>query len=503
MRSFRRSFCAALGAVLLLALQPALAQTNVEHQEITVDASAAAHPFPHFWEQMFGSGRAILSLRESYRRDLSDVKQITDFRYVRFHAIFHDEVGLYDEDAAHHPVYNFSYVDQIYDGLLAKGVKPFVELSFMPKKLASAPTLHSFWYKPYISPPNNWANWEDLIQAFAKHLIDRYGIEEVASWYFEVWNEPNIDFWAGEPKQATYWQLYDHTARAIKTVSSRLRIGGPATAQAAWVDAFLKHCADENVPVDFVSTHVYGNDRSQDVFGTDENIPRNQMVCRAVAKVHQQIRSSSRPNLPLIWSEFNASYMTEPAVTDSVYMGPWLADTIRQCDGLVDIMSYWAFSDVFEEQGVVKTPFYGGYGLIAADHIPKPAFNAFLMLHKLGDQRLDLASDSALVTRGEHGAIVLAVWNYAPPNEAGSAKSLTLHFKNMSPAKALVWRLDANHGDVHRRYDELGQPRYPTASQIEDLRLAARLGPPEQHDITAEGLTLTLPPHSLVVVEAH
>jgi len=503
MRSIRSSFCSAVGAILFLALPAAYPQANVAHEVITVDANAATRPFPHFWEKMFGSGRAILSLRESYRRDLSDVKQITDVKYVRFHAIFHDEVGVYDEDGEHHPIYKFSYVDQIYDGLLAKGVKPFVELSFMPKKLASAPTLHSFWYKPYIAPPNNWTHWEDLIKAFAKHLVDRYGMDEVASWYFEVWNEPNIDFWAGEPKQATYWQLYDHTARAIKAVSPRLRIGGPATAQAAWVDAFLKHCADENVPVDFVSTHVYGNDRSQDVFGTNENIPRNQMVCRAVAKVHEQIRSSPRPNLPLIWSEFNASYMTEPAVTDSVYMGPWLAETIRQCDGLVEMMSYWAFSDVFEEQGVVQKPFYGGYGLIAADNIPKPAYNAFLMLHKLGDQRLEIASDSALVTRGDHGSLVLAAWNYASPEEAGTTKTLTLHFKNTNPAKATVWRLDADHGDVHRRYDEMGQPRYPTASQVEALRPAARLGSPEQHDITAGDLTLTLSAHSLVVIETH
>ena len=195
---------------------------------------------------------------------------------------------------------------------------------------------------------------------------------------------------AGEPKQTTYWELYDHTARAIKAVSLRLRVGGPATAQAAWADAFIQHCAQEKVPVDFVSTHVYGNDRAQDVFATDENIPRDKMVCRAVKKVHDQIRSSSKPDLPLIWSEFNASYKNEPEVTDSIYMGPWLADTIRQCDGLVDVMSYWTFSDVFEEQGVVKTPLYGGYGLIAVDDIPKPAYNAFQLLHKLGDERISV-----------------------------------------------------------------------------------------------------------------
>jgi len=205
-------------------------------QTIAIDLQAPAHPFPHYWERIFGSGRAILSLRESYRRDLRQVKQATNFDYIRFHAIFHDEVGVYDEDAQGRPVYNFSYVDQIYDGLLANGVRPFVELSFMPQKLAVRPAPHPFWYHPNVAPPKDWNRWGDLVEAFVRHLVDRYGIDEVAQWYFEVWNEPNIDFWAGEPKESTYYQLYDASARAVKLVSPRLRVGGPATAQAAWVD---------------------------------------------------------------------------------------------------------------------------------------------------------------------------------------------------------------------------------------------------------------------------
>jgi xylan 1,4-beta-xylosidase len=252
------------------------------------------------------------------------VKQITGFGYVRFHAIFHDEVGIYDEDAEGHPLYNFSYVDQIYDGLLANGVRPFVELSFMPKKLAAQDILHSFWYKQNVSPPKDWKKWDDLISQFARHLADRYGIEEVALWYFEVWNEPNLDFWAGDPKQATYWQLYDHTARTLKQISSRLRVGGPATAQAAWADAFIRHCADNKVPVDFVSSHVYGNDCAQDVFGNDEKIQRHQMVCRAVKKVHDQIRSSTMPSLPLIWTEYTPVIsMSPPSPTRSTWVRGW------------------------------------------------------------------------------------------------------------------------------------------------------------------------------------
>src|ERR1700738_597993 len=278
------------------------AESGASPQTIEIDVAAPTHPFPHFWEQMFGSGRAILSLRESYRKDLREVKRITGFEYVRFHAIFHDEVGLYDEDEGGNAIYNFSYVDQIYDGLLENHVRPFIEMSFMPKKLTSDPNaLRPFWYKMNVAPPKDPKKWEQLVEAFARHLVQRYGEDEVAQWYFEVWNEPNIDFWAGNPKEATYYELYDRAARAIKRVSSKLRVGGPSTAQAAWVDRFLAHCKEKNVPVDFASTHVYGNDKAEDVFGTHEQIPRNQMVCRAVKNVHQQIAASPYPNMPLIW----------------------------------------------------------------------------------------------------------------------------------------------------------------------------------------------------------
>src|ERR1700689_5543438 len=195
--------CSAVVLAVSLFAVPAIPSQEI----VAVDAQAPATPFPHFWEGTFGSGRAILSLRESYRNDLRAVKQVADFNYVRFHAIFHDEIGVYDEDAQGQPIYNFSYVDQTYDGLLADRVKPFVELSFMPVKLASNPSaLHSFWYKPNTSPPKDWAKWDAMISAFVKHLIDRYGDEEVRSWYFEVWNEPNLDFWSGEPPQARYWE---------------------------------------------------------------------------------------------------------------------------------------------------------------------------------------------------------------------------------------------------------------------------------------------------------
>jgi xylan 1,4-beta-xylosidase len=467
----------------------------------TVDTSAQGTPFPHFWEQMFGSGRAELAMRESYRDDLRAVKSVTDFKYVRFHGILLDELGVYDEDASGNPIYNFSYVDQIYDGLLKNGVRPFVELSFMPKKLASEEIHQAFWYRPIVSPPKDYAKWDGLIRAFAEHLIARYGIDEVSQWYFEVWNEPNLDFWAGKPNESTYYTLYDETAKTLKAVSPRLRVGGPATAQAAWVDKFIAHTASANVPVDFVSTHVYGNDKSEDVFGTHEDIPRTQMVCRAVKKVHDQIQASSNPKLPLIWSEFNASYMNETDITDSIYMGPWMAGTIRDCNGLVDMMSYWTFSDVFEEQGVVKKPFYGGYGLVAAYDLPKPAFNAFKMFHMLGDTKISATGDDILATKRADGTLAIALWNLATVRQDTKPKDVVLQINGARAKHASIYRLDADHGSLLKAYAAMGSPIYPTSEQLEKLKTAAKLPPPENASIKDGRLQLHLEPEALLLIE--
>lgn len=522
-------------AALALGLQPAAAAQQrvaatssaaAQTEHLVVDAHAHTTPFPHFWEQTFGSGRAILSLRDSYRQDLRTVKQATDFESIRFHAIFHDEVGLYDPDrmtknpglaaqeANDASTYNFSYVDQIYDGLLAEHVRPYVELSFMPQKMASNPAaLHAFWYRPNVSPPKDYALWDAMIRAFAQHLIERYGINEVATWKFEVWNEPNIDFWQGNPKQPTYFELYDHTAQALKSVSPRLKVGGPSTAQAAWVTPFLAHAKADNIPVDFVSTHVYANDTADNVFGTTEEIPRQTMVYRAVKKVHDEIAASPLPNLPLIFSEYNASYANEPDVTDSTFMGPWLANNIRLCDGLTESMDYWAFSDVFEEQGVVRTPFYGGFGLIAADHIPKPVFNVFSILHKLGDRRIASRSDSALVTIARSGSLAIALWNYAPPSgtgakytmptgPAGPSTTFEMDLRNVAPnAIAEIWRVDHDHGNVLKAFDAMGRPPGDlTEKQVAELQQAAKLPPPVRVPLDHGRLRVVVPAQGLAVV---
>lgn len=471
-------------------------------ETIVINTAAPAHPFPHYWEQMFGSGRATLSLRASYRKDLRAVKRITGFQYVRFHGIFDDDTGIYSENAQGQPVYNFSYVDQIYDGLLKNGVRPFVELSFMPKALASTADEQAFFYHPYISPPKDWNLWGELVRHFAEHLVARYGIDEVAQWYFEVWNEPNISFWSGQPKQATYFHLYDVTARALESVSPRLRVGGPATAQAAWVGAFIQHCAQDHVPVDFVSTHVYGDDSAENVFGTHEHISRRDMVALAVKKAHDEVKASPMPDLPLIFSEYNASYMNIVDVTDSPFMGPWLAETISRCDGLIQWLSYWDFSDVFEEQGIVKSPFYGGFGLIAAGAIRKASYNDFALLHRLGNERIAVKDAPAIATRRADGALAIALWNYAPPGPGGRTRTYMLRLAGLSGSRrAVIWTVDKNHGSPLATWVAMGKPDFPSLAQQRILRQAGQMAPPVIETVSGSDISLTLAPHALSLIE--
>jgi xylan 1,4-beta-xylosidase len=470
-------------------------------EQIQINATAPTTPFPHFWEQMFGSGRAILTLRDSYRDDFRAVKQITDFKYVRFHAILHDEVGVYNEDQHGNPVYNFSYVDQIYDGLLKLGVRPVVEISFMPRKLAFNPdALHPFWYKQNVSPPKSLEAWDALMTHFAQHLVDRYGIEEVSQWYFEVWNEPNIDFWNGIPRKQSYFELYAHTARALKAVSPRLRVGGPATAAAAWVDDFLKYDAANHVPVDFVSSHGYADDTVQNLFHSNEDIPMDDRVCRAIEKVQGQIKASSMPELPLFWTEWNVQGMDESR--DTTFVGPAVANTVRQCDGHVTMMSFWTFSDVFEEGGPIPKPFEGQFGLRAKGGINKPSYYGFALLHQLGDRRLANPSNNVIVTTNAAGGLVVAAWNLVDPGLHGATRTMQLTFQGVpADANVSLQRVDSQHGNVLPRYAAMGKPLDPTPVQVEQLNRETVLPPPQQTHLTNGKLELPLEPNALVLIK--
>ena len=355
--------------------------------------NAPSHPFPHYWERMFGSGRAILSLRDSYRRDLARSSRPPASNTSASTPFSTTKSACTTKMPTDNPVYNFSYVDQIYDGLLQNGVRPFVELKLHAREAGGAARS----CRIVLVPPDRLAteglgrNGATLVSHFAQHLVDRYGIDEVSQWYFEVWNEPNLDFWAGDPQRRNLRPAlrYDG-ARAKKRESAPARRRSRHRASRLGRSLYRSRRARTTFPSISYPRTSMATTRRRMFSAPTKRFREHRWFAAPCRKSTTRCGLPPGPALPLIWSEYNASYKNEPAVTDAPFMAPWLADTIRQCDGLVDILAYWAFSDVFEEQGVVKQPFYGGYGLIAEDGLPKPAFNAFKLLHRLGDQRIEV-----------------------------------------------------------------------------------------------------------------
>lgn len=257
-----------------------------------------------------------------------------------------------------------------------------------------------------------------------------------------------------------------------------------------------------NIPLDFISGHVYGGDNPRKVFGSEGTkiISQDDMVCASTRKMKDQITQSVNPDLPLLITEFNAGFEDKHSY-DSLYMGPFLARTILQCDGLAGMISYWTFSDVFEEQGPVREPFHNGYGLIAAGGIFKPAYVAFELLHHLGASRLEVPAPDLLVTRRENGVLVLAAWNLVDPDSSGTPETMVLRFTHTGQAAyAEVLRLDAMHSDVSSAYKAMGSPGYPTAIQIKELREAAKLKPAERYNIRNGELRLPLLENELAII---
>jgi xylan 1,4-beta-xylosidase len=279
-------------------------------------------------------------------------------------------------------------------------------------------------------------------------------------------------------------------------------VGGPATAAAQWVDDFLKYTAGNHVPVDFVSSHGYADDTSENLFGPNHDVPMDERVCQAIHKVRGQIKTSAMPDLPLFWTEWNVPGMF--GARDTSFVGPALANTIRGCDGEVDLLSFWTFSDVFEEGGPIPTPFEGHFGLRAEGGINKPSYYDFALLHTLAAQRLPNPSQNVIVTRRPDGTLVIALWNLVDPDKQGVPRTYTLNFTHLPPNATLTMRrVDAAHSNTLAAYKTLGSPVYPTEEQVDKMNAATKLEAPEPLHLSGNQLTLSLGVNALAVLELH
>jgi xylan 1,4-beta-xylosidase len=470
-------------------------------RRIVIDARAPTTPRDRFADLSIGSDYPGTLIRDDSLAQLRTARDELGFRYIRFHAIFHDVLGTY-KVVDGKPVYDWTKLDYLYDKLLGMGIKPFVELGFTPDAMKTSNQTIFYW-KGNTSHPDH-AQWQGLVDAFVRHVEQRYGKEEVRSWFFEVWNEPNLDGFWEKADQKAYFALYDLTARTIKAIDPALRVGGPSTAGAAWVPEFLAHTQASGAAVDFVTTHTYGVDGGfLDENGKDDTKLSSSpdAIIGDVRRVRQQIEASGKPGLPLYFTEWSTSYTPRDPVHDSYVSAAYILGKLKASEGLVQGMSYWTYSDLFEEPGPPGAPFEGGFGLMNPQGIRKPAWFAYKYLHQLGGRQVATSDKQSWVTRDGDAAQVLA-WDYQAPDQGKKSNRpfytavqptragapLQLAFKGFKPGPYTVsiYRTGFRANDAHTAYLEMGAPKALRADQVAMLQ-GSTADRPELRKLTVGG----------------
>ncbi|MEO6716116.1 MAG: glycosyl hydrolase [Novosphingobium sp.] len=500
----RRSFLAqSAGAVLAM---PDQLRAERLRLPVRVDLGHVSGTLPHIWSECAGSDRAAITLREDWRRDLDRWKAEAGLKRVRFHGIFNDELGVHAPSIlsrAPTAPPNWQNVDRIYDGLVERGMSPLVELSFMPKRLASGDRTFGF-YAGNVTPPTSMEAWGSFVREFVVHLADRYGIAAVRNWPFEVWNEPNLAFfWAGSQQQ--YFDLYKATAVAIKSVDDKIQVGGPATSSTAWIPEFLGFCDAGNAPVDFVTSHAYAGDNQTKLFGEGAVFATPDVIPEAVRRARAKIDATRFKGMPFWLTEWSCN---SPAM---------IAHIVRECLPHLQAMSPWVLSGTYEELGVANYLLKEGdlgWGTIVKG-IALPPFNTYRLLHRLGTQRL-IADGPALASRRSDGSVAALVWNLADAKQPagipgasstrsviGDAKRLDIQFAGArSGERVLVSFVDQERGSPMPAWRAMGSPQYPRPDQIAQLRRAAEIAPPVTFRLDDDRrLSLALPPEGVALIE--
>jgi xylan 1,4-beta-xylosidase len=499
-----------------------MSTTPLSPLEITLSARAHGRPLKHYWSTCVGAGRAHEGLRANWQRQLAQAVQHCGFQYLRFHGLFHDDMCVYREQEGK-PVYNWQYVDELFDRMLEIGIRPFVESSFFPKDIAAPNSKIQFWWKGNITPPENFDKWGALIDAFVRHCLQRYGADEVRHWYFEVWNEPNLyqAFWDGTRSQ--YFELYRVTVQAIKNIDSALRVGGPATSnfvpderfdsetediskqitfqmkdlgeghwKGVWIETFLAFCEQNKLPVDFIACHPYPTDYPLDTGGIHRPRTRPATSTRDDLQwLRKVVNGSAFPNAEIHLTEWSSSPSPRDHSHDSLPAATFVVRANIESTGLVDSLAYWVFTDVFEESAAGDTIFHGGFGLINFQGVVKPTFHAYRFLHALGDEEIG-RSEGAIATREVASQTIrLLAYHYPPelreapplgnsPAAAekilgiGQPRQLLIEIRDLAPVTTfLVETLDTSHGFCLAAWKEMGAPEPPTREQAKTLREAA------------------------------
>ncbi len=494
-----------------------------------IDTNTIGSPFPHYWELCTASCHAYTALRADYQQQLIRAHRDLGFRYVRFHGLLNDDMSVCVRNLyTGQNTYSFHNVDQIFDFLLSIGLKPFIELSFMPSALASGKAT-CFLYRGNITPPRDYSEWYDLIKTLTEHLVARYGLDEVRQWFFEVWNEPNLVFFFRGTK-AQYMQLYAAAARAVKAVDSQLRVGGPATSVNAWIPDIIQYCRENDVPLDFISTHHYPSDDPlggltggyEDLGMPDgdllENVDPETLAAFFAKLSNPQIERGKLTSMakkakaeagdfPLYYTEWNSSVV--PQAQDDPYAAAFIVKTLVDNAGLVEGYAFWTFSDIFEEGQQNPQPFHNGFGLMTIHGVPKPSYHAYWMMSQLGEERLPVEQSASgtveMVATRKGVGWALLVYNHEVFGKEIQGEQVILHLKgDLAGRLAVMHVIDEQHANPKAKWIAQGSPVYPTAAQVAELMEASRLRtePVELKQKAGEWvIEWDAPPHSVVLFE--
>ncbi|GJM34970.1 MAG: beta-xylosidase [Saprospiraceae bacterium] len=490
--------------------------------QISINANGEGEKFVHFWSKCVGAGRANEGLRAGWLEQLQKVQENCGFETVRFHGLFHDDMfPVFKVDGK--TVYNWQYIDDLFDRMLDLNVRPFIELSFFPTSIAAENSKTQFWWKANITPDESkFGEWHDLVKAFTQHCVDRYGIDEVLTWYFEVWNEPNLYFGFFDGTKSQYFELYKQSVLAVRSVDERLKVGGPSTSnfvaddryagevenrggfdvtftaedindlawKGVWIEEFLAYCAKEKLPVDFITTHPYPTDYPfNPSTGKGKNFSRFVHSTRMdIEWLNKVIKASAYPNAEIHLTEWNTSPNSRDAMHDFLPPAAYITKVNLDCIGLTNSLAFWTFTDIFEEKGGGASIFHGGFGLINYQGLVKPSYHAYRMLHQLGDEKL-FKNDYLFVSRKSgNGKLVALAYNYPEEYEnavpasikkiakymEGSSRQLDLKISDLKPGTMFkIEVLDKEHGNIYDYWEAMGKPEPPTREQVKLMKQVA------------------------------
>lgn len=538
--------------ILILAL--ILIQVKVGFaQNVSVSSKEKGESFEHLWSKSVGAGRANEGLRAGWLEQLEMVQENCGFEYVRFHGIFHDDMfPVFEKDGKYS--YNWQYIDDLFDRMLDLNVKPFVELAFFPSALAAENSKTQFWWKANITPDESkFGEWHNLVKAFTQHCVDRYGIEEILTWYFEVWNEPNLHYGFFDGTKSQYFELYKQSVTAVRAVDERLLVGGPSSSnfvadgrydgevesrngdlitftaenindlewKGAWIEDFLTYCEKENLPVDFVSTHPYPTDYPfNPTTGKGKDFSRNVNSTKTdIEWLNRVIKKSAYPDAEIHLTEWNTSPNSRDAMHDFLPPAAYIAKVNLDCIGLTNSLAFWTFTDIFEEKGGAESIFHGGFGMINYQGLVKPSYHAYRMLHQLGDEEIYKNDYLFVSKKSGSGKVVALAYNYPEDHysavpasikkidkyESGATRQLKLELTDLKPGTQFkIETLDKDHGNIYDYWEKMGKPEPPTREQIKVMKQYAENLKTEIITADKNGelkLDRVLSPWSLVLIE--